>query len=549
MTSTGASRVFPHMHLSRIGPIALEGTLDGSPEGNVLRGVHLERNKKMAVKLLPRHLVNVPMGGDNFTSDVKVLQKLVHPGIARVYGGAMDDGQPYLAMEVVDGESLRSLLDRRGRLPWETTVDIAIAVCEALEYAHANRIVHQRLTPSRILLPGDGGVKLIGFDCKLADHDLVLGLRSPMSVAHYLSPEQFRGKESASLPAADVFSLGVIIYECLSGKLPWPANSPRELVEARRAAPAPRVSASVLECPVWLDVLVARLLETKRRNRLPTTDAARRAFLDAKHKAAQGAGAVQHAWAGKQGALATNVDRQELAALRKKQVTRQRDDSPFYEQAWFLAACLLAVIALGAWVLWPKSKEELLAAAAPLMASDDPVQWQRAESQYLADLRERFPETADDPAILEFEDRVALHRAEERVKNLDRFGRKPASEAERLYAEGWRKERFGDFESAWQLYDKVQQIAVDRSNADDRAYRTLAIRGVARIRTEADAQRESAEVVQEKLEEARDLIARKQTLPARRVLDDVITLYDGRRDMRALVDEARTLLEQLAPSP
>ena len=532
------------MPLSRIGPIALEEPLGGSADSNVLRGVHLERNMKMAVKLLPRHLVHQAMGGDTFAADVKTLQKLVHPGIARTYGGAMDDGQPYLAMELVNGESLRCLLDRRGRLPWETTVDIAIAICEALDYVHRNRIVHQRLTPARVLLTEVGGVKLIGFDCKLADQDLVLGLRSPMSVAHYLAPEQYRGKQSASLPPADLFSLGVIIYECLSGRLPWPASTPGELVQTRRAGPAPRVSATVLECPVWLDVLVARLLETKRANRLPSADATRRAILDAKNKAAQGMGAVQHAWSGKQGALATNADRKELSALRRKQVTRQRDDSPFYERVWFLAACLIAVVAIGTWVLWPKSKETLLAAAKPLMESDDPVQWQDAQKP-LTELRERFPEMANDPAIIEFDNRVAVHRATEKVKNLDRFGRKPASDAERLYAEGWRKERFSDLESAWKLYDEVIDTVTDDSDVDQRAYRTLAEQGIARIKVEADAQRETAEVVREKIDQAKDLIDRDQTFQARDLLDDVIDLYDGRRDVKPLVDEARTLLDGL----
>src|SRR5687768_13087065 len=188
------------MQLSRIGPIALEEPLGGTADSNVLRGVHLERNMTMAVKLLPRDLVNRAMGGDTFAADVRALQKLVHPNIARTYGGAMDNGQPYLAMELVEGESLRCLLDRRGRLSWESTADIAEAICSALDYAHGQSMVHQRLTPSRVMLTVTGGVKLIGFDCQLADHDEVLGLHSPMTVANYLAPEAFRGRQSAALP-------------------------------------------------------------------------------------------------------------------------------------------------------------------------------------------------------------------------------------------------------------------------------------------------------------------------------------------------------------
>lgn len=533
------------MQLSRIGPIALEEPLGGTADSNVLRGIHVERNMTMAVKLLPRRLVNRPMGGDTFAADVKTLQKLVHPNIARYYGGAMDNGQPYLAMELVAGESLRCLLDRRGRLPWETTVDMAVAICEALDFAHRAGVVHQRLTPSRILLTEGGGVKLVGFDSKLGDQDEVLGLRSPMTVANYLAPEAFRGKPSASLATCDLFSLGVILYECLSGQVPWKAATPADIVQARRDGSAPRASAAVLECPVWLDMLVAKLLERKRADRLPSADAARRAILDAKRKAAEGMGAVQHAWSGRQGALASNADRKELSALRKKQVTHERDDSPFYERAWFLALCLAAIIGTAAWAMWPKSKDALIAAAAPLMASDDPVQWQRAEDQYLAELFERFPETKKDAAIREFQLRYAIHRATERVKNIDRFGRKPGSDAERLYAEGWRKERFGDLESALTLYRDVIREVPEDDDIDNQAFLTLAREGVGRITDEADAQREASELLREKIDEAQSLAADGQSLQARLQLDKIVALYDGRRDLKSLVDEAKQLLEKL----
>lgn len=538
------------MPLSRIGPIALEEPLGGTADSNVLRGVHLERNMAMAVKLLPRHLVNRTMGGDTFAADVKSLQKLVHPHIARYYGGAMDNGQPYLAMELVQGESLRALLDRRGRLPWETTVDIAVGICEALDFAHRAGVVHLRLTPARILLTEGGGVKLVGFDSKLGDQDDVLGLRSPMSVAHYLAPEAYRGKLSSTAPTCDLFSLGVILYECLAGQVPWQASTPAELVQARRDGPAPRASASVLECPVWLDVLVARLLELKRTDRLPTADEARRAILDAKRKADVGMGAVQHAWSGKQGALATGTDRKELSALRKKQVVRERDDSPFYERAWFLAACLAAIVGVAAWAMWPKSKDELLAAAAPLMASDEPVQWQRAEEQYLSELIERFPEMKDDDAIREFQDRYAVHRAQERVKNIDRFGRRPKSKAERLYAEGWGKERFGDLESALRLYrDVLDEPAPDEKSTDEkdvelRAFQTLAREGVGRIK-DAAQQRSAAEFIREKIDEAKKQTLAGDSLSARIALDEIVSRYDGQPEVAELVDEARELLKRL----
>jgi serine/threonine-protein kinase len=534
------------MLLSRIGPIALEEPLGGSPDSNVLRGVHLERNKAMAVKLLPRHIVNRPMGGDYFAADVKTLQSLVHPKIARIYGGAIDNGQPYLAMELVEGESLRCLLDRRGRLSWETTVDLAEGICEALDFAHKHKLAHQRLTPSRVMMTPGGGVKLLGFDCQITDKDEVVGLRSPMTVANYLSPEAFRGRPSAALPTSDMFSLGVIIYECLTGRLPWQAGTPAEVVQARRAGPAPRVSASVLECPVWLDVLVAKLLETKRGIRLATADATRRAIIDARRKVAEGMGAAKQAYSGRQGALTVDADRKEITRIRRKQVTRERDDSPFYERAWFLAACLLVVIGLGAWALWPKSEDALFAAAKPLMESESSVDWMAARPK-LDELVSRFPDTKYREQIDEFEDRYALHRAHGRIKNIDRFARSPESDAERLYAEGWRFERFDDLLSAWRKYEEVLKAA-DKKDVDQRAFATLARRGIDRIKADVDSEQELAELVQAKLDEADKLVADKKELQARRLLDEIVSIYGEEREVRALVDEARNRIADLDAS-
>ncbi len=532
------------MQLSRIGPIALEEPLGGTADSNVLRGVHLERNKGMAVKLLPRHMINRPMGGDYFAADVKTLQKLVHPGIARIYGGAVENGQPYLAMELVEGESLRCLLDRRERLPWETTVDIAESICEALDFAHKVKLAHQRLTPSRVMLLPGGGVKLLGFDCQMTDKDEVVGLRSPMTVAPYLSPEAFRGKPSAALPTSDMFSLGVIMYECLTGKLPWKGGTPAEVVQARREGPAPRVSATVLECPVWLDVLVSKLLDTKRGIRLATADATRRAIVDARRKVAAGMGAAQQAYAGKQGALTVDADRKEISRIRRRQVTRQRDDSPFYEQAWFLAACLLAVVGFGAWVMWPKSEDALFAAAAPLMASEKPVDWRQAKDDYLEELLTRFPDTKYKSEIEKFEDRYAIHRAEQDVKNIDRRSRTPQSEAERLYAEGFRFERFDDLLSAWRKYEEVLKKA-DLKNIEQRAYATLAHRGIDRIKTKVDSQQDISKHVQAKLDEASVLASEGKNLQARLLLDNIVTIYNGNREVAPLVAEARRRIVEL----
>lgn len=533
------------MQRSRIGPIALEEPLGGSADSNVLRGVHVERNMRMAVKLLPREMITRPMGGDHFSADVKLLQRLVHPNIARILGGAIDEGQPYLAMELVEGESLRSLLDRRGRLPWETTADIAESICEALHYAHSQKMIHQRLTPSRVLLLPGGGVKIVGFDCQMTDKDQVLGLRAPMSVSSYLAPEVFKGKNSAALPTADMFSVGVILYECLTGKLPWAARNPGELIVARRTAPAPRVSASTLECPVWLDVLVSKLLETKRGIRLATADGTRRAIFDAKRKVAEGMGAAKHAMSGKQGALAMKTDRKEIAELRRRQAPEERDDSPFYERAWFLGLCLAAVIGFGVWAMWPKSEATLYAELQPAMASESYTDWRTIADDAEA-FQKKFPDSPHHAEIEGLLDKVADGEAMIKVKNLDRQGSLPSSKAQGLFAQGLKRQQFGDLMSAWELYDQTIAAVPDSAPREVQAYRRLAEKRIAEIKTSPDAKRSLVQMADAKLAEADELIAAEEVLQAKVLLSDFIDLYAGNNELREQVSAAREKMQEIS---
>ncbi|HMP06643.1 MAG TPA: protein kinase, partial [Lacipirellulaceae bacterium] len=433
---------------------------------------------------------------------------------------------------------------------WEVLADLAEQACEALELAHSRGVVHRRLTPARILLDEQGGVKLVGFDCALDDADEVVGLRAPMSTLHYLAPQEIRGKRTVGLPANDLFSLGVILYEGLTGALPWPATTPAALLLARQAGPAPRASASVLDLPVWFDVLVARLLELKREGRFASADEARRAIVVARSKSAAGVGATRDVLSGKQGSLAPRVDQQELGRLRRAaRRSAARDASPFYERAWFLALCLAAVIAGGAWALWPPSDAALFAKAQPLMASDRVTDWQRAQSQYLSKLSPEFLAGERQAEIEEFRFRFAMHQAEERIKNIDRFGRDPANELDRRYAEAWRYERFGDRLTAWQKYEALLKLfpETDRMSLEQRAILGLARRQIEEIRREARENRLEAELttlVQAKLDRARDLAATDR-VAARDLLESVIALYDGNLEVAPLIEEARARIREL----
>ena len=531
------------MQRSRIGPFVLEEALDHEGTGNVLRGLHLERKTSMAVKLLPQGLVNRPMAGNTFISDVKRLQRLVHPNIVRYLGGAVEDGQPYLVLELVHGESLRDLLDRRGKLPWEMAVEIVDEICLALKHAHQVGLVHQRLTPSRVILPQGGGVKLGGFECVWSDRDDVLGLRVPMEVAHYLAPEAFRGKQSACLPPCDLFSVGVMLYECLSGDLPWQANSAAELVQARRAGAAPRVAAKVLDCPVWLEVLVSKLLAVKRADRLASADEAHRAFVTAREKAAAGMSATQQAIAGRKGMFKVHADREEIVRLKKHMQTKQRDLSPFYEQVWFLAACLLLLMVGAWWALQPASEQKLIERLKPLIASESTVDWKKAEG-LIAELTEHYPETEFEDELKLFEQKRMMYQAETRARNNARLGRPADSEAERLYTEAWDFEKLGDRMTAWQKYEALISLFHRSEEQFDQAYVDLARRRINSIKSDPGTGESQLQFVRSQLDRARQLRGSGNLLEARRILDSVVNLYDGNQELQPLVDQARSLLRE-----
>jgi serine/threonine-protein kinase len=533
------------MQRSRIGPFALEEALDHEGCGNVLRGLHLERKTSMAVKLLPVSLVNRPMAGNAFMADVKRLQRLIHPNIMRYLGGAVEEGQPYLALELVQGESLRELLDRRGKLPWEMAVDLVDEICLALKHAHQVGFVHQRLTPSRVLLPQGGGVKLCGFDCVWCDKDEVLGLRAPMTVAQYLAPEEFRGKQSASLPPCDLFSVGVILYESLTGEMPWRAENPAELVHARRDSDAPRVSSKVLDCPVWLDALVSKLLAVKRAERLSSADDAHRAIVTAKEKVASGMSATQQALSGRKGTFKVNADRDEIVRLKKSMQTKERDTSPFYERVWFLALCLGVLAAGGWWSLRPASEQTLITRLKPLMESDSTVDWKEAES-LIAELLDNYPDTEFQAEIDDFNDRYAMYRAETRARNNERLGRPADSEAERLFTEAWEYEKTGDRMTAWQKYEALISLFNKSDDQADHAFVGLARRRISSIKSDPGTGESQLDFVRDQINKAKRLQGSGDLVEARRILDSVVALYDGNQELQPLVDQARSLMQSLS---
>ncbi|MGW4892631.1 protein kinase domain-containing protein [Kitasatospora sp. NPDC004240] len=194
----------------------------------VWRGFDHVLGRQVAVKVLDGGLADDPRFAERFGQEAQHAAMLVHPRIVTVFDSGVDEGSPYIVMELVQGQSLAALLARQGALPVERAIGIAAAVCEGLEVAHTAGLVHRDVKPGNIMITDDGGVKVVDFGIARAGSSENL-TRTAMVVgtAAYLSPEQ---ATAAPLDArSDLYSVGCVLYEMLTGAQPFVADSPVEI--------------------------------------------------------------------------------------------------------------------------------------------------------------------------------------------------------------------------------------------------------------------------------------------------------------------------------
>ena len=199
----------------------------------------LERH--VAVKLLAEHLADDPAFVSRFRREALAAGKLVHPNVVQVFDFGFDQAahQHYIVMEYVQGRSCAELLRDRGHLDVDQAVDILSQCCRGLDYAHRNGVVHRDVKPGNLLVADSGVVKLADFGiARATDQSSITQVGSVLGTAAYLSPEQARGEEAG--PRADLYSLGVVSYQLLSGRLPYEASSLAELaLKQQRESPVP----------------------------------------------------------------------------------------------------------------------------------------------------------------------------------------------------------------------------------------------------------------------------------------------------------------------
>jgi serine/threonine-protein kinase len=231
----------------------------------------LERH--VALKILHSHHAEDEEFVERFRREARAVAQLSHPNIVTVIDRGEDDGRQFIVFEHVDGENLKELVQREGALPVRRAIELGLEVGRGLAFAHGMGLVHRDVKPQNVLMNGDGRAKVTDFGiARSIDVDQgVTQTGTVLGTSSYIAPEQARGQRVDA--HTDVYSLGVVLYELLTGEVPFPGEGFVAVAMKHVHEPAPSVLQLRPDCPPRLAAAVARALEKEPEARFPSMDA------------------------------------------------------------------------------------------------------------------------------------------------------------------------------------------------------------------------------------------------------------------------------------
>ncbi len=211
----------------------IESLVARSGMASIYKATDMRTGRTVAIKIPHPEMEADPVLFERFEREGEIGEKLDHPGVMKVYSDG-DRSRVYMVMEWVDGRLLREILTEAGKLPIERARAVAIRICDALDYIHRNGVVHRDLKPENIMVGADDAIKLIDFGIagKAGARRLTFAkLSNVVGTPDYISPEQVKGKRGDG--RSDIYALGVMLYEMLTGKTPFTGPNPFAIMNDR----------------------------------------------------------------------------------------------------------------------------------------------------------------------------------------------------------------------------------------------------------------------------------------------------------------------------
>ncbi|HSQ54839.1 MAG TPA: serine/threonine-protein kinase, partial [Gemmata sp.] len=437
---------------ARVGNWYLEAEIGRGELGIVYRARGYDNPERhAAVKVFTTTATQDPIFVQKFAAEMLPLQRLDHVNIAKFFDSGTHGGLAYVACELVEGQDFAKLLEN-GRRPWQEVLSVAVQAARALKHAHNRNVLHRDLKPAHFLLANDGTLKILGFGLARV---LPAAPPSPtvaIGSAAYLPPETASGKLLTR--RSDFYSLGGVLYTLVTGRPPFAAASLVELMHKQCYTLPERPAMLVPDLPPELDEFICELLD-KNPGRRPASAAAVLEELERIRGKLERKG-EKIDWPAK-----VTPDTAETAALPAALggVEGEREDEaeprPLMRRPLVVIPLFLAVLA--AIVLpfaWPApSADDLYREAKPLLASDNPDDWEKAITKYLDPLAAKYPDRYTQEiaaARTKLRDRRELKRAVTEGSKIV-----PQSDAEAAYQRGLGLAQAGDIQGARRLWQGV----------------------------------------------------------------------------------------------
>ena len=509
------------MENTQVGPFMVLTKVGAHRRHNVYHARQTEQGIDVALKFI-KLPADVPRDTAlaKINHESQVIKRLKHDNVVKLFGAGTHEDQVFFAHALVEGESLYALLTRLGRMAPDLVIDYGAQLASALDYLHHNELIHNNLSTDKVMITSDGVAKLT--DVRLnrpRKRRWDAAKRATLETAAYMSPEQLLGEGSTD--RSDVYSLGVMMYEMVTGKLPFDPKTMGLLARDKQTNKVTAVTDHVMNCPAWLGKLIMQMIQADSVKR-PHSAKAVQLTLEQIRTVDQSKSAAAVEMTRGFSALTAGKDQAEARKLLGKQPIKEKKlAGPLMQSLPFLIGGLVLIsMIVSLAVFWPfgGTPVDRMTKADTLMKSNDPDDWRKARSLY-----EKIANSSADTAE-EAAEKYKLSRRKSMLFRLDR-GVTGLDKVEiREFYAGYELEKQHKPEEALAFYQRFVD-EYDLENRREYVYDEAKER-LQRLSDEKQLALDKSEEIEQMLEQADQLAVEAETVAeAREIWQGVIDQY------------------------